>query len=80
MERAGPFRASVRPAKPIITGEVGIQAGNDPTCESFAQRAVDISNKMKAQFAAGSSAFLVWDWASSRLAPAATTPALVIRS
>jgi hypothetical protein len=48
--------------KPIITGEVGILAGNGPSCESLAQRGVDMSNKMKAQFAAGSSAFLVWDW------------------
>jgi mannan endo-1,4-beta-mannosidase len=55
--------------KPIITGEVGILAGNGPSCESFAQRAVDMSNKLKAQFAAGSSAFLVWDWASVPLGP-----------
>jgi hypothetical protein len=55
--------------KPIITGEVGIQAGNGPTCESFAQRAVDMSNKRQAQFTAGSSVFLVWDWASLPLGP-----------
>jgi mannan endo-1,4-beta-mannosidase len=55
--------------KPIITGEVGIQAGNGPSCESLAQRALDMSNKMKAQFAAGSSAFLVWDWGAGPLGP-----------
>ena len=55
--------------KPIITGEVGIQAGNGPSCESLAQRALDMSNKMRAQFAAGSSAFLVWDWAAVPLGP-----------
>ena len=55
--------------KPIITGEVGIQAGDGPACESLAQRTVDMSNKMKAQFAAGSSAFLVWDWGPVALGP-----------
>jgi mannan endo-1,4-beta-mannosidase len=47
--------------KPIITGEVGIIAGG-PSCESLALRASQMANKMKAQFAAGTSAFLVWDW------------------
>jgi hypothetical protein len=55
--------------KPIITGEVGIAAGNTPGCESFSQRADDMSAKMKAQFAAGSSAFLVWDWVVDTLGP-----------
>jgi hypothetical protein len=55
--------------KPIITGEVGIAAGNTPGCESFSQRAEDMSAKMKAQFAAGSSAFLVWDWVLDTLGP-----------
>ena len=55
--------------KPIITGEVGIQAGNGPSCESLAQRTADMSNKMKAQFAAGSSAFLIWDWGAVPLGP-----------
>lgn len=54
--------------KPIITGEVGIQAGG-PSCESLTQRTADMSNKMNAQFAAGSSAFLVWDWGLGPLGP-----------
>jgi hypothetical protein len=48
--------------KPIITGEVGITAGSAPGCETLDQRALDMESKMQAQFAAGSSAFLVWNW------------------
>jgi mannan endo-1,4-beta-mannosidase len=48
--------------KPIITGEVGIIAGDTPGCETFAQRRDDMAAKMKAQFDAGASAFLVWNW------------------
>jgi hypothetical protein len=65
--------------KPIITGESGITAGNDPNatttttntaqCESYAQRASDMQAKMQAQFAAGSSAFLAWNWVTDTLGP-----------
>ncbi|HXN62833.1 MAG TPA: IPT/TIG domain-containing protein, partial [Acidimicrobiales bacterium] len=56
--------------KPIITGEVGIEAGIDQSgCESLAQRASDMTAKMTAQFAAGDSAFLVWDWITDPLGP-----------
>jgi mannan endo-1,4-beta-mannosidase len=48
--------------KPIITGEAGIVAGPGPSCESLGERATQMASKMKAQFAAGTSAFLVWDW------------------
>jgi hypothetical protein len=49
--------------KPIITGEAGIIAGvGQSGCESLQQRAADMSAKMTAQFSAGDSAFLVWDW------------------
>ena len=48
--------------KPIITGEAGIMAGSAPGCETFEQRTRDMTTKMQAQFAAGSSAFLVWNW------------------
>jgi mannan endo-1,4-beta-mannosidase len=48
--------------KPIITGEAGIMAGSGPGCETFPQRTRDMETKMQAQFAAGSSAFLVWNW------------------
>jgi hypothetical protein len=50
-------------SKPIITGEVGILGGIDQSgCPSLQQRASDMSAKMAAQFAAGGSAFLVWNW------------------
>jgi hypothetical protein len=56
--------------KPIITGEAGIVAGiGDPACESLAQRSSDMAAKMSAQYAAGSSAFLVWDWMLDPLGP-----------
>ncbi len=48
--------------KPIVTGEVGVVAGDVPGCDSFTQRAAVMADKLNAQFAAGSSAFLIWDW------------------
>jgi mannan endo-1,4-beta-mannosidase len=48
--------------KPIITGEVGILAGDLPGCTSVSRRRTEMAAKKKAQFAAGSSAFLVWNW------------------
>jgi hypothetical protein len=55
--------------KPIITGEAGIIAGTVAGCESLAQRASDMQSKINAQFAAGDSGFLVWDWGSGGLGP-----------
>ena len=56
--------------KPIITGEAGIVAGsNQSGCESLSQRTLDMSAKMIAQFSAGDSAFLVWNWAPYALGP-----------
>jgi mannan endo-1,4-beta-mannosidase len=55
--------------KPIITAEVGIDAGTSPGCETLTQRATAMAAKKKAQFAAGSSAFLVWDWVLTPLGP-----------
>ncbi len=54
--------------KPIITGEAGIEAGiGQGGCVSLQQRANDMAAKMSAQFAAGDSAFLVWDWLPAAL-------------
>jgi hypothetical protein len=56
--------------KPIITGEVGIVAGiGQSGCDSLQQRASAMAAKMSAQFAAGDSAFLVWDWLTDPLGP-----------
>jgi IPT/TIG domain len=59
--------------KPIITGEAGIPAGvGQSGCISLQQRANDMSAKMAAQFAAGDSAFLIWDWITDPLGPCNT--------
>jgi len=56
--------------KPIITGEAGIVAGNGQAgCESLQQRSIDMAAKMRAQFADGDSAFLVWNWMVDPLGP-----------
>ena len=56
--------------KPIITGEAGITAGRGQSgCVSLQQRALDMSAKIAAQFAAGDSAFLVWNWELEFLQP-----------
>ena len=56
--------------KPIITGEAGMEAGVGRSgCVSLQQRASEMWSKMKAEFAAGDSAFLVWDWGLASLGP-----------
>lgn len=55
--------------KPIITGEVGILAGDVPGCDNFAARKVAMAAKLRDQFALGSSAFLVWNWVAGPLGP-----------
>ena len=59
--------------KPIITGEAGMLAGvGQSGCVSLQQRATYMTSKMSAQFAAGDSAFLVWDWILDPLGPCNT--------
>ena len=56
--------------KPIIAGEGGILAGNGQAgCESLQQRARDLSAKILTQFAAGESAYLVWNWVLDPIGP-----------
>lgn len=56
--------------KPIISGEGGILAGiGQPGCVSLQQRAVDLAAKIAAQFAAGESAYLVWNWVLDPIGP-----------
>jgi hypothetical protein len=52
-------------AKPIIGGEVGLMAGTAPGCMSDATRNADVVAKEQAQFQAGVSGLLVWDWVPS---------------
>jgi len=54
--------------KPIITGEVGIQAGTASGCTTLSQRVSEFEAKEQAQFQAGDSGLMVWDWV-----PAATS-------
>jgi hypothetical protein len=64
------MQQAARLGKPIITGESGLLAGiNQPGCVSLAQRASDDAAKMQAQFAGGSSAFIVWNWSLDALGP-----------
>ena len=46
--------------KPIIAGEVGIEAG--PGCLSVAARALDMATKVKGLIQSGGAGSLVWNW------------------
>ena len=48
--------------KPIIVGEVGIEAGTAPGCTTLQERASEMAAKEQAESQAGSSGLLVWDW------------------
>lgn len=56
------FQQAASLHKPIIGGEVGIEAGNGSGCVSPATRASEFQSKEQAQLAAGSSGLLVWNW------------------
>ena len=48
--------------KPIIAGEVGIQAGPAAGCMSLGDRNADIQAKEQSLLQAGGSGSLIWDW------------------
>jgi hypothetical protein len=48
--------------KPIIAGEVGIEAGTGAGCISLQARNAVLTAKQQALIAAGGSGSLVWDW------------------
>ena len=48
--------------KPIIDGEMGIEAGTSCSSISLTQRAADFSAKISAQSALGVTGFMFWDW------------------
>ena len=56
------FAQSAGLNKPIVGGEVGINAADAPGCTSLSNRNSAMEAKANAQFAAGSSALLLWDW------------------
>ena len=51
--------------KPIIGGEVGLDADASPDCMNLTTRNADFGSKIQAQFSAGSSGVLAWDWVPS---------------
>ena len=55
--------------KPIIGGEVGVQAGNGPGCTSTSTRNAVIAAKAQAQEALGSSGILTWNWVPTTTYP-----------
>lgn len=48
--------------KPLIAGEVGVQAGTAPGCPSLSDREQDFSDRISRQAALGVQAFLFWNW------------------
>jgi hypothetical protein len=55
--------------KPIIGGEIGIQAGTGPNCMSDAQRATAVATVSQTLYASGASGLLWWDWVPSLSQP-----------
>lgn len=57
------FAQAAALGKPIIGGEMGIEAGDTGGCSiRLAQRSADIQAKIEAQLAKGSSGVLLWGW------------------
>lgn len=56
------FAQAASLGKPIIAGELGITAGTSSGCPTLTTRASEVQAKVQAQFEAGSSGVLVWDW------------------
>ena len=48
--------------KPIIAGEMGMAAGPGAGCPPLGTRSKEITARVQAQMAAGSSGVLLWDW------------------
>lgn len=56
------FAQAAALGKPIIGGEVGLDADASPGCMDLATRNADFASKVQDQFSAGSSGLLAWDW------------------
>jgi mannan endo-1,4-beta-mannosidase len=56
------FAQAAALGKPIIGGEVGLDADGSAGCMSVATRNADFASKIQAQVSAGSSGILAWDW------------------
>ncbi len=58
--------------KPIIAGEMGLDAGTAPGCMTLAARSTEIQAKIDAQMGAGTSGVLIWDWLPAPSNPCTT--------
>ena len=58
--------------KPIIAGEMGLDAGTAPGCMTLAARSTEIQAKIDAEMAAGTSGVLIWDWLPAPSNPCTT--------
>jgi len=58
--------------KPIIAGEMGLDAGTAPGCMSLPARSAEIQAKIQAQMNAGTSGVLIWDWLPAPSSPCTT--------
>ncbi len=63
------FRQAAALRKPIIGGEMGIQAGPGAGCTSLESRTDEINARIEAQMASGSSGILLWDWVPATSSP-----------
>jgi mannan endo-1,4-beta-mannosidase len=59
-------------SKPIIAGEMGLDAGTAPGCMTLGARSSEIQAKIQAQMKAGTSGVLVWDWLPAPSSPCTT--------
>jgi len=58
--------------KPIIAGEIGLDAGTAAGCMTLTTRSTEIEAKIDAQMAAGTSGVLIWDWLPAPSNPCTT--------
>ena len=58
--------------KPIIAGEMGLDAGSAAGCMTLTARSAQIQSKIQTQMEAGTSGVLIWDWLPAPSAPCNT--------
>jgi len=58
--------------KPIIAGEMGLDAGSVSGCMALSSRSSQIQAKIQAQMRAGTSGVLIWDWLPAASGPCST--------
>ncbi len=63
------FQQAAALDKPIIAGEMGMEAGPSPGCTALWRRTNVDTARIQAQMAAGSSGVLLWDWEPEMTSP-----------